>query len=532
MAKYLDERVSNPLEAPVSVSHLVRILRSYLPVIALALGAVMVGYVIVAATVYTLTASQEVTTLRFRVDFRGAEQGQYPNGTKFTTAEIINTPVLLAVFQANELDRYMSFPDFTKSVFVLETNTAQEALAREYQAKLADPKLTPVDRDRLQREYELKLASLSKGQYSVNFLARTAGRQVPSVVVRKVLQDILHQWARFVSTEQHVLEYRVALVSPNVISATTTQEIDPMIATQVLRTNVMRIQTNIDSLGAFPSAEMIQSRSGMSLLDINVRLDDLLRFRLDPLVQRIAAAGLFGDRESTIRFLETQVAYDQRKLDSQRQIADSTRGALTMYLNGRGSAGEVAGVEPTSTVAGAESKRDGGTVMPQLSETFLDRLVDMASNEADTEYRQRLTDQYRDAMLKLVPLQQAVAYDQAVLDLVRRTNSTGSSSMDPEAINREIADARNEIRDLLTQVHQIYATLSRNLNPATELLTPLGAPTKRRERSIPIKQLALYGILTCFIALPIIVGLCLLHNRVREEEAAEAYIAGTAETAV
>ncbi|HEX6641755.1 MAG TPA: hypothetical protein VF215_11615, partial [Thermoanaerobaculia bacterium] len=99
---------------------------------------------------------------------------------------------------------------------------------------------------------------------------------------------------------------------------------------------------------------------------------------------------------------------------------------------------------------------------------------------------------------------------------------------------QQLAETREELRRIVVNVHEIHRVVSRNMNPSTELLSLIGVPATRFERSIGLKKLALYGILTCFIALPIIVVLCLLHNRVREEEAAErsVSVSGAAESTV
>ena len=77
------------------------------------------------------------------------------------------------------------------------------------------------------------------------------------------------------------------------------------------------------------------------------------------------------------------------------------------------------------------------------------------------------------------------------------------------------------MRQLVVKTHDIYAVLSQNLNPSTELITRTGVPTTRMERSLSIKQFATYGILVAALSLPLLIFLCLLHNRVREEDEAE-----------
>jgi len=513
-----DDYYDNPSSAqepPIAISHIVRTLRAYLPVIGLSLGAVIVGYLILSVAIYLLSPAQAVTTLRFRMDFKGAEIGEYPNGTKFSSSEIITTPVLLKVYEANNLSRFTTFADFTKSIFVLESNMAHDALSMQYQGRLSDPKLSPIDRDRLQREYESKLASLSKDQYSINYLRPSKVKSMPDVMARKLLRDILNEWALFATREQHVLEYRMALLSPSAVADTATVSgVDPVIATQMLRANVTRVLSNIDRLRQIPAADLVRTKKEqLSLFDAATRLEDILRFRLDPLVENIAASSILTDRASTIRFLEAQRQYDERALAGQRAKMEAVRQALTLYVSGRAPTGD-RNVSPTTPAPGVDP------VMPQLSENFVDRMIQMTTNPADVNYRKDLTDDYQFEARIAVPLEQAVEYDIAVLEVLRRPAS--GASLTREAVDQQLAAARKEVRTIVLQVHEIYAGISRNMNPATQLYSVIGVPATRFERSTGIKKLALYGLLTCFIALPIIVVLCLLHNRIREEEASEA----------
>lgn len=507
--------------APLAISHIIRTLRAYTPVIALSLATVMVGYLILAIAVYVLSPSQAVTTLRFRIDFQGADLGQYPNGTKFSGAEIITTPVLLKAYDANDLGRFTTFADFTKAIFVLESNTAHDSLSLEYQARMSDPKLMPVDRERLQREYESKLASLSKDQYSINYLRPGKLKSVPESVARKVLHDILREWTEFVAKEQHVLEYNVALLSPSAVGAKLDVGYDPIVATQLLRSHVMRVNGNIMTLRAIPAADLVHTKKeNVGLVDLGTRLEDILRYQIDPLVQSIAGSNLLTNRTATLQFLEAQLAYDERQLAGYQATVDAARESLALYMSGRGIGTLTenrAVARPDDPPSGAQTE----TLMPQLSDSFLERVIQMTTNTADVAYRKALTENFRLAAIRVIPMQHAVAYDRAVLEVVKSAG-TGTTSITREAVNQQLIATREEVRRIVVQVHEIHASVSRNMNPSTQLLSLIGVPATRLERSIGFRKLALYGILTCFIALPIIVILCLLHNRVREEQAAEA----------
>ncbi len=101
-----DHTMTEPAEAPFSLSHLVHTLRAYSSVIILALASAAVIYALVAVTFLLMKPSQAFTSLRFRLSFTGSDRGLYPNGAKFNSSSIISTPVLLKVYRANDLDRF------------------------------------------------------------------------------------------------------------------------------------------------------------------------------------------------------------------------------------------------------------------------------------------------------------------------------------------------------------------------------------------------------------------------------------------
>lgn len=501
---------------PVSISHLVHTLRNYLPVIALGFACVMVGYIIIATAAYLLSPSQRITSQTFRLDFRGADRGQYPNGQKFATNEIVSTPVLLKVFQQNNVSRFLDFPEFSRALVVLESNRAVDALTRDYEARLSDPKLTPIDRERIQREFEVKLAGINKGHYAIHYMRDISGADIPEELVRKIVNDVLTEWAKHVASEQHVLDYRLSVLSPEVISAAPIDGINPLINIDMLRARTLRARQNVYQMHGVPGAEVARTKGdGMSLGDIDVRLDEIVRFRLEPLSHRVAA-GRLDDRAETIRYLESQLAFDQRQLEAQRSVGEASRRALAMYLVSGEQALEMPLPIPGGNGGTATPNSSAETVMPQLSDTFLDRLMQITASSMDNSYRQKLTDEYRLSALKVVPLQETVAYHQTMLGMAR--SNVTSDVISREIVDQQIAATRDEVRTLVTKINEIYQVLSRNLNPSTELITRTGIPTTRVSRMISLRQLALYGVLIAFLALPLLVLLSLIHNRVREED--------------
>ena len=517
--EYAERRESDAdsVEQPLSVTYFVHTLRAYAPVIGIAMLSVAIGYIVAAILFYILSPAQRTTIQPFRLEFRGASEGTLPNGVRFSPIEIITTPVLLKVYQNDELAQFATFEAFSRSVFILESNAAYEKLVGEYQARLNDLRLAPLDRERIQREFELKRDSISKSDFAIGYSRSSSSGALPETLVRKVLVDIINTWATFAINEQHALDYRVAVLSPQILDQTEIQRGDPIIAIQVLRSKVYRVIENIEVMNVLPGAELIKTADRMSLAEIRMRLEDIVRFRLEPLVGVSRASGLIPAPAVTIHFLENQLAYDERRLEAAEAHAKAARETLAIYSNDQRSLSDtmtnVTNPRPRGSAPG-----EGETVMPQLSDTFLDRLIALSKQAVDSQYRQKLIDEYRLAANATIPLQQAVNYQKQVLEQVKTGAATGARA-DGQTVAAEINTSTAEVRQLIGKVNEVYQLLSRNLNPSTQLFSLAGPPTTRIERARSVTRLLLYGVLLLLVALAVIVMLCLLHNRMREEDA-------------
>lgn len=516
-------------ETPISLLHLVKTIRAYLPVIGISMAVVAVGYAVCAMFLYVLSPAQRVIMQPFRLEFRGATRGELPNGVRFSPIEIISAPVLLRVFQADNLARFTTFRSFSRSVFILESNPAYEKLVNEYQARLSDPKLSPLDRDRMQNEFETKRESISKNDFTLSYAPVDDGAQIPPTMVKKVLVDILSTWASFAINERHALDYRVAVLSPSILDEQNAAGGNPIIRIQILRSKIYRVIENIELISSLPAAELAKTKDGMSLAEIRMRLEDIVRFRLEPLVGVARASGVVGDPTLTIHFLQTQLAFDQRRLQAAQTHKNGLRDALLIYSTETPSDAAVA--SGTMGTNGEQPRSEGEMVMPQLSDTFIDRILLLSKQATDAEYRQNLIDDYRRTMDGLVPLEQAVAYQQQLIEQVRRDDLTGLA-VNEKTVQSEITASTEEARAFIVKLNEVYQSVSRNLHPSTQFFSVVGPPSSSVERSRTLGKLALYGVIVLLIALPVIVLICLVHNRIREEAQAERMVSAVAEEPV
>ena len=508
------EVVYETVEPPFSVSHFVAILKGYSSVILIAVLAVVLFYTIVALAIFLLVPSKRTTSIPFRLEFSGASEGRYPNGLKFSTNDIVNTPILLRIYEQNGLKDYLPFAKFAKSLFIVQENREYERLEAEYQARLKDTKLSPVDRERIENEFDAKRAALSKAEYAISYLAVDRSATLPDKVLRKVLGDVLSEWASYAANTQHAMLHDIATLSPGFVDVPSVAPDNYLVALQLLRSKVTHVRSNVSAIAQIPGVQLVRAGNGTTLEELRLQLDDLVRFRIEPQLAVLRSSGLIKNREFAIQYLQSQLSYDQRRLRSHEHEADAIRQTLAAYTQSelpvRG------GREESPTPSSPAQARPSDVVMPQLNETFIDRIVEMSNFGADQKFRQELAEQLRAATLQTISVREAVDFDQELLDLVRQ-GSAVTLNLTPEQIVAEIAAVKNELKTIISTLNEIHATVSRSLNPSTTLFTVAGPAISRLERTITLPRLGLYGILFILVSIPLIIIGCFLHYRMREE---------------
>jgi len=514
-----DRDVAGEAEPTISLSRIFRTLREYRGIIVLSLAIVMLGYAIAAVYTHLFAPSTRITTQPFRLEFEGASRGLYPNGLKFSPADVVDARVLQRVYQRAHLEKYVGYADFAQSLFVLEQNPAYNALARSYEARLSDPKLTPIDRDRIEREYTIKRDALPKNEFTLVFQHTQKNSSIPETVIRRAMSDTLNVWADVAVNEQHVTDYRVGVISPESIGSTVLPEDDYVASLVILRNQIFDMAHNIAELRKLPGAELVRTSDHLSFDDIRRRLDETIRFRIDPLLTYVIERRLIKDPAATMQFADNQLAYDQRVLDQQTSRAEAAKQTLALYTQ-RQVDRETAAV----AAAGTTKTTPNETLISQVGDTFLDRLIALTSQAADTTYRQGLAEAYRTAVEGTIAPAFAVSYDRSLVDQLHR-GATSNVTGDATYVRASLDIIRGDARTLASRANELYKTESANLIPPTQLMTITSPATSQIDRASSFSRLALGGVLVFLVTLVLVVVAVFLHARLRDEEKAEEVIA-------
>ena len=513
------EPVADVYDEEISLQPLLRTMWLYRRVINFAVAGVMGIFVVAIVAAYVFLPVERSGTLEFRLLFDGADQGEYPNGTLFSSAEITSTPVLTEVFETNDLERYGSYGDFKNSVFVLQSNRELELLSYEYEARLADSRLSPVDRANIEEEFQTRRDSLTDPRFSLNLREDVRVAEMPRSLVSKVLDDTLATWARQADERKGALRYDIPVFSKNILRRDLIETEDYITGIDILRAQVRRIIANIEQIATLPGAAVIRIGDGRtSLAEIRVNLEDVLRFQIQPLVGMIRMTGLSRDPESLGRYVDDQLfQISLERAETGTRVA-AVQESLRAYMLQKGA---VAVPEAGAGGAIPRPAPGGEAMMPQLGESFLDRLVEMSTMNSDIEYRQRLTDRIIEESVAMAALEREQAYYEdfslALQDLGPRSEGANQES-ELVGIKTRFDGAFDQVVAAVDQVNAIHEELStQNLNPTTLLYTVTEPFTMRTERALSLPSIALYAMLVFMLSLVLVPLGCLAHSYFQRE---------------
>lgn len=413
---------------------------------ALAVAAV-VGLVAVTYFFF-LQPVRRVSSLEFRPTFEGVARNQYPNGLPFQESDIVRGSVIDAVYDANSLADYCDREVFRSGFFVEERSDESSFLDAEYQARLAAPTLTAVERQSIQAEYTSKREALPV-QFRLVFVTPKACEGIPGLVVSKIMSDVLATWANQSETKRGVLNHQVEMLTPSIMDVGLSDEGSRLLRADLIRTALERVVRNVQVVNSLPGAHLVRLGSERTTFgEIGNRLVDLMRSRLEPLV---VSAG-----RSMVREASGWVAETLASAEREQQLAEKRAGAYLSALR------EYSGIsEPVPSGRANEPLGNQGsdvmTVSPQVDVAFIERMIQMS--EVNAVFRQELTESMVEANIAAATAGQRASYYRQLLQSMR--SPTGASLVSPAEVDARLNGIVAEAKALITSFNQLYDEFSR-----------------------------------------------------------------------
>ncbi len=493
----------------------------YRRVIAAAPLVVAAIFVIVVLGVWLWLPAERLASLQFRLLFEGAAQNRYPNDTAFSPTEIVAAPVVAAVFKANDLQRFGKYEDFKDALFVQQSNPELDLLAYEYQAKLADPKLTPVDRARIEGEFKNKREALLDPSFALSLRRSERFAALPREVAQKVLTDTLATWAQQAQTIKGVLKYPVPILSSRILSPSTLDN-DYLVAADLLRAKAVRVIGTIDQLEELPGALTLRTAAGTSLPEIRAALEDSIRFDLEPLLGIIRSEGITKNARLLSLYASNMVFQLQLDKEETEGRARALQNSLREYVSQTAPRASGASESGATGVGTRQDRADAPALMPQLSESFLDRLEAMSvlTQKGEMEYRRKLTDQVIEETRRVATFDKELQYYEGLNRAIQGVGSRPAGSPELVAlITRRSQNALEVITKATNALSDFYNELSaHNLSPEARLYAITGPFTEQTVQSLSRGRVVLAFALAMMLTLVLVPAGCLIHDATRRKK--------------
>jgi hypothetical protein len=455
--------------------------------------------------IYLVRPAKSEASLTFRVLFAGVENGQYPNGTRFTPSDIVSTAVLQEVYNRNTLQELLPFERFKSSFAVIESNPALGRLHREYQERLGARGLSAVDRKQLEDEYESRVRSLRSGEFTLVAALGKGTQRWPETLAGKVAVDVLDVWAEQ-SRGRGVFRFDLSVFSENILP-TATQSEDYLILTDRLRLTLQRVLRNISALSLVPSARLARvGPEAVSLGEMEAEITDTLRYRLGMIEGAIASFGFYRNRPIAEAYINEQLFRLQLQASELQSRARAIEEAHTTYASGR--AANPNSDSRNSTIANPlGGGNPGNPMITQLGDSFLDRIMELSTRGSDNVFRQTLLKEIVELGHEMAALETERKIYERKLELLR-SEVTPSQSREEAGkwLNEQIAQVINDLRSALRNLQLLHLEISqRQLQPSNIFTVEAGL----KERTVsPISMTKMAALLLA--GWLIYVGLCVV----------------------
>lgn len=493
------QQVSEADDATLDLAGLVR--RHGRPAARLAIAsAAVVG---LGALIYLfLQPVSRIAILEFRPTFRGASQGEYPNSLPFGNNDVVAAPVVDSVYDSNSLADFCSREAFRGGFFVEKRSDRSAFLDSDYQARLSDTRLTSVERERIQAEYEAKREALPT-QFRLVFVKPPSCSAVPDAIVRKVMADVLATWAEQSETQRGVLNHQVEVLTPAIMDVGETEEASLLLRADLIRTALWNVVANIEKVTKIPGAALVRLKpAGTTFAEVRNKVLDLVRARLEPLV---ASAGQSMVSQSTL-WVSEAVASSERE----QQAAEGRANAYLSALREYSGMAQTAQANRATAPAGGQAS-DVQTIWPQFDRTFIDRIVEMS--QGNTVFRQELTESMIEATVASVEARDRASYYRRLQQALREPEG---AQLTPAEVDARLDQIVTQAKTLVMDFTTLYEEFSRvSFRPAAAMYQTDKPVTTQASRDFSFAELTLLVFGIFVVTLLAAFGFFILRERLR-----------------
>lgn len=305
----------------------------------------------------------------------GTAPGTYPNGTKFAPSDLRAGGIVAKVHKDLNLAQFgLSLADLDSALSVLPYSPALEQINLKFGALLAQPAITLSERAKIEQDYQAAVEQ-NNSFGAVVSLSLPSRFGVPPEVAQAVLAAILNEAASVNVNQLGVASAAGARDSAKLVDEESLASLDVPLALHILEAAQDDLLARTRRMLATPGvADIAIGPDQLRLNDIWRGAERLgatsIRLHLAP----VANAGIVRDKVDTMRTLASLIREDQIRVETIQKSISQIDNLI---------------VQSDMVRSPAATPESGGT-SAQLSDTTVSRLVDLAVENADIDYRRSL----------------------------------------------------------------------------------------------------------------------------------------------
>ncbi|MEI6055079.1 MAG: hypothetical protein WCR55_03390 [Lentisphaerota bacterium] len=261
---------------------------------------------------YLKNPATKISELNFSMVFRGANEGLYPNNSRFSEEDIVSTPILQKVYDINSLKNFFGdFSSFKNSITVERYNPYLTFLTYEYKAKLSNKDLSSAERYELEQEfYRLTANIVAKPDFTLACIYDNAHKyNLPDELIGKALGDILSVWSEKAKDKEGATKYKIPMITTP-IEQSYLDELDYFTAADYMRLTLLEIKTEIAAIEELPNATNISiklNNKSYSLKDLNAKSTYSQQFILNPLLDLIQNSRIYKNKTYVQAYIDNKI---------------------------------------------------------------------------------------------------------------------------------------------------------------------------------------------------------------------------------
>ncbi len=379
--------------------------------IVVAMMSVMIGWRFISSPPMT-TYSEMIS-----FSFSQSEKGAYPNGAPFSITDVTNRNVLAAVWEENNLESQgVSLKEFADSISIIPYADNEEFIKKKYSGMLARKNLTSAEISTIERDFRVELESQARKNALLSMTVPFAS-PLSGSLAKKVLSDIPKTWSLQAINQLGVVSIPMADIES--VQDDVLKKGSPFQILDYFYKSAAQLQLTISRIADYPGGDSLKDpETGLSIEDLRRRIADLNRYWIldfDNYVQQHNKASEIDIRSAEIHLKELK--------DRQAQYIAEAKTYVSALQN-------YDAVTKTSKIAQSfeysnGSRMQNGASGVQLDGDSLQRLIDIGSQNKDSDFRQDLTRKAVQAELNAKNMDQEILRNERRIQAARASGGKG-----------------------------------------------------------------------------------------------------------